>query len=314
MDKQAFRQKLVGPCVPVVTFYEETLKLDLERLRAHIRFLIEGGIKDGSGFLLVGGAGGDFPLLTLEERKQVAAAAVEEAKGKVPVVVGAQDSNPQITLELAEYAASIGADAVQISPPYYFTPSDEDILRVFTTFSNEIKIGIMIYNTPWEGKNISLDLLGELIKLPNVVAVKWAAPTLHEYRMGLVLYSDQVAMINNMATAVWSMMLGCTGFITHLANVWPPHEVETYNLIKAGKLIEALDKQKRLWLPWYNFRAKMGKRTAGESSVVKAALEIIGQPPAGPVRPPARELRPEEKEELREILARGGVPMAGSGL
>jgi len=307
MEKQVFRRRLVGPCVPVVTFYDKELRLDLDRLRAHIRFLIEGGIREGSGFLLVGGAGGDFPLLTLEERKQVAAAAIEEAAGKVPVVVGAQDSNPQVTIGLANYAAQLGADAVQISPPYYFTPSDEDILRLFHTFSREIRTGIMLYNTPWEGKNIGLELLGELIELPNVVAVKWAAPTLHEYRMGLYLYSEKVAMINNMAMAVWAMMLGCTGFITHLANIWPEHEVETYNLIKEGRFPEALERQKRLWLPWYNFRVEMARRTAGESSVVKAALEMVGQPPAGPVRPPARELRPEEKEELREVLVRGGV-------
>ena len=308
MDKQVFRRRLVGPCVPVVTFYDRELRLDLERLRGHIRFLIEGGITEGSGFLLVAGAGGDFPLLSLDERKQVAAAAIEEAAGKVPVVVGAQDSNPKTTIELANYAAELGCDAVQISPPYYFTPSDEDILRLFHIFSQEIQTGIMLYNTPWEGKNIGLELLGKLIELPNVVAVKWAAPTLHEYRMGLYLYSEQVAMINNMAMAVWAMMLGCTGFITHLANVWPAHEVETYHLIKDGRFMEALERQKRLWLPWYNFRAKMGKRTAGESSVVKAALELLGQPQVGPVRPPARELRPEEKKELREILAQGGVP------
>ena len=308
MDKQEYRNRLVGPCVPVVTFYRPDLELDLARLRTHIRFLIEGGIREGSGFLLVAGAGGDFPLLSLEERKQVVAAAMEEAAGRVPVVVGAQDSNPRVTLELAAYAAELGADAVQISPPYYFTPSDEDILRVFRTYSAEIKTGIMVYNTPWEGKGIGLELLGELIQLPNVVAVKWAAETLHEYRMGLLLYADKVAMINNMATAVWAMMLGCTGFITHLANVWPAHEVETYRLIREGKWEEALERQKRLWLPWYNFRAKMGKRTAGESSVVKAALKLVGQPDPGPVRPPARELLPEEREELREILARGGVP------
>ncbi|HDN19792.1 MAG TPA: hypothetical protein ENF46_01685, partial [Candidatus Acetothermia bacterium] len=99
MDKQEYRDRLVGPCVPVVTFYRPDLELDLARLRTHIRFLIEGGIREGSGFLLVAGAGGDFPLLSLEERKQVVAAAMEEAAGRVPVVVGAQDSNPRVTLE-----------------------------------------------------------------------------------------------------------------------------------------------------------------------------------------------------------------------
>ena len=308
MQKSVYRGELVGPCVPVVTFYNEKNEVDLGRLQAHIRFLVEGGIQRGSGFLLVGGAGGDFPLLSLEERKQVAAAAIEEAAGKVPVIVGAQDSNPQVTIDLANYVGKLGADGVQISPPYYFTPSDEDILNLFQALSHEIQTGIMFYNTPWEGKNVSLDLLGELINIPQIIAVKWAAPTLHDYRMGLSLYSEQVAMVNNMAMAVWGMMLGCSGFVSHLANVWPAHEVETYSLIKNGRPMEALERQKRLWLPWYNFRVKMGKRTAGESSVVKAALELVGQPAVGSIRLPVRSLLTTEKEELKKILEKGGVP------
>ena len=63
------------------------------------------------------------------------------------------------------------------------------------------------------------------------------------------------------------------------------------------------------WLPWYNFRSKIGARTAGESPVVKAALELVGQPPSGPVRLPSRALTNEERAELRSILLKAGAPV-----
>ena len=59
--------------------------------------------------------------------------------------------------------------------------------------------------------------------------------------------------------------------------------------------------------PWYDFRAKMGKRTGAESPVVKAALELCGRP-GGPSCLPNRSLNEEEREELRQLLARIGVP------
>ena len=51
----------------------------------------------------------------------------------------------------------------------------------------------------------------------------------------------------------------------------------------------------------------MGKRTGAESPVVKAALELCGRP-GGPSRLPNRSLDSEEREELRQLLARIGVP------
>ena len=309
MDKKEAREKLVGCCVPVVTFYDEKFGLSLERLRQHVNFLLEGGIKEGTGFLLVAGAGGDFPLLSVEERKLVIKTVVEEVHRQIPIIVGAQDSNPYETLELVNYAVQIGADGVQISPPYYFTPSDEDIFSFFKWISSQTKSSIMIYNTPWEGKNISLELLEKLTDLPSVVAVKWASQNFHEYNMGLYRYSEKVAMINNLGASVWGLLMGCTGFITHLANVWPEHEVQFYNDFKAGAITKAMKSCREDWLPWYNFRSKIGARTAGESPVVKAALELVGQPPSGPVRLPSRALTNEERAELRSILLKAGAPV-----
>ena len=53
-------------------------------------------------------------------------------------------------------------------------------------------------------------------------------------------------------------------------------------------------------LPLYAMRAR---RKGYEVSVMKKAMEILGKP-AGPVRPPLPEIRPEEVTELESLMAR----------
>jgi dihydrodipicolinate synthase/N-acetylneuraminate lyase len=109
----------------------------------------------GKGVLLAVGAGGDFDVLTLEERKAVARVIAETAAGRVPVIVGIQDTNPQVCIELARYAQSLGAYGVQVGPPYYHSPSDEDVLKFFRSIHDaSSSIGIMVHNTWWHGYNI----------------------------------------------------------------------------------------------------------------------------------------------------------------
>src|SRR6185503_1128820 len=88
------RTRLTGCYVTVPTlFRDEDLELNLPGIRRHVRFLIDGGIETRRGVLLAGGAAGDFSTLTLDERAKVAAAVVEEADGRVPVVMGAQTTS-----------------------------------------------------------------------------------------------------------------------------------------------------------------------------------------------------------------------------
>jgi hypothetical protein len=56
---------LCGPMVLVTGHYADDLSLDSGALEQNIEYLIEHGIRMGKGCLLIGGAGADFPMLTL---------------------------------------------------------------------------------------------------------------------------------------------------------------------------------------------------------------------------------------------------------
>src|SRR5262245_17719382 len=69
------------------------------------------------------GTTGEGSLLTPEEHRQVVAATVAAAAGRVPVIAGTSSNNTQVALELARSAESAGASAVLAVTPFYLKPS-----------------------------------------------------------------------------------------------------------------------------------------------------------------------------------------------
>ena len=103
-------------------FRDSDLGLDLNATRRHVRFLMDRGINEDNAVLLAGGAAGDFSTMALDERISVAKAIVEEVDGKMPVAMGAQTTNTMELCRLVKSAQDLGADFVQISPPFTYSP------------------------------------------------------------------------------------------------------------------------------------------------------------------------------------------------
>jgi len=301
------KKSLCGPMMPVITSFTDDLDLDLNTIRDSVRFLIDGGIVTGRGVILGVGAGGDFPMLSVYERKQVARAIVDATNGEAPVLISVQDTNPSVCLELAGYAQEIGAYGIQVSPPSYYKPSARDVMAFFEMFHDAVSISIMVYNTPWLGYDLNFDVLDVLAEMKRVVALKWASTNLHQYTRGLERYADRLAIVDNGGLTTLSHMMGATGYITHLANIWPEHEVALWEQMNLGDYAGAqLEIQRANWR-WYDFRIKMAQITSGEANVVKAAFDLTGRR-GGPVRPPTRDMLPEHRIELKRLLVEMGVP------
>ena len=109
MNLDEVKSTLRGPMIPVLTNLKDDLAIDHDAITENVRTIVSRGIVRGQGVLLAVGAGGDFPMLTVEERKAAARTIVEAADGKTPVVVGAQDTNPNVSIEIARYSEGLGA-------------------------------------------------------------------------------------------------------------------------------------------------------------------------------------------------------------
>lgn len=317
-DVKAIKEKFQGPVIPVLTNYlEDGITIDTDAITANVKEVISRGIVAGDGVLLAVASGGDFPRLNVTQRKLGIETIVKAAAGKVPVIASIQHSDVTDIIALAKFAESVGADAVQVSPPYYYPCSLEDFNTTLRLIFEATKsIPLMVYNTPWEynppsgsSMDLNLEALQTLAKQwPRLVALKWATNgDSNNYQHVVHGMSDRLAIIDNADLQVMNYILGGTGFITHFANVWPEWNIKVHRMMKSGQFKEAQEEIATVYWPWSTFRGKIFGRTALESPVVKAALDLLGRP-GGAVARPNRKLTEAELDELYAILKTAGVP------
>ncbi len=207
MDRERARSRLSGCYVTVPTmFRDDDLEVDLEATRQHVRFLIDGGVNESNAVILAVGAAGDFPTMSVEERLGVAEAIIQEANGRIPVVMGVQTTNTRELVELIRSAKTLGAEYVQVSPPYYYMHTAEDFLEYAIAAAEAADIGVVVYNTFWTSHNVSLNVVERLCELPNVVGLKWAVPTalFMESEQVVSRFAERLCIIDNQLRFVTS--------------------------------------------------------------------------------------------------------------
>src|SRR5262245_65189643 len=102
-------------------------------------------IGHGAAGLFAPGGSGEFFSLTMTEAERVTRAAVEEARGRVPVVGGA-GYGTAIAIEFAKAAERAGADAVLLLPPYLLGVEQAGLEAHVDAVCKAIGIGVIIYN------------------------------------------------------------------------------------------------------------------------------------------------------------------------
>jgi dihydrodipicolinate synthase/N-acetylneuraminate lyase len=306
-DRDSAKARLSGCFIPLPTLYHGAdLDVDLKAMRRHVRFLLDGGIRQGNGVLLVSGAAGDFTALTVEERLRITEAVLEESAGKIGVILGAQSVNQREVLAMARGAAKLGAAAIQVSPPFYQTYTDDDIFAFYKAVAEAADVGIIVYYTFWQSK-LSMKTLGRLLDLPGVVGLKWAAPSAYEYNKGLRLFARRTCIIDNQLQFVQSHMMGACGIDTHPVNYWPEWGVELWKLLEAGKYLEAEQSINKVVMPFYDLLIEISEFTGSEGNLDKLCLELVGVASSG-VRPPVRDFRDKFRAKARKMLQDCGVP------
>ena len=315
MDRETARSRLAGCYVTVPTmFRDDDLELDLPAMRRHVRFLLDGGINESTGVLLAGGAAGDFSTLSFDERAQAAETIVQEADGRIPVVMGAQTTSARELVALARTAERLGADYIQVSPPYYFTHTEDDFYEYVLAAAEAADVGIVIYNTFWTSSNVSLEMVEHLSELPNVIGLKWSTPDLGfmEFEQVVSRFADRLCIIDNQHRFVISHILGARGIEEHVCNYWPQWGVRLWQLLEEHRYIEAQEELVRVAMPFYVLWQEMERYTSGDGYLDKLCMELIGLG-SSRCRPPTRDVRKKFREKARRMLVQCGVPRVVAG-
>ena len=150
--------------------YDAEGNISVEGVKALTRHLIAKGVKG----VYVGGSSGECIYQHVEERKTVLEAVMSEAKGKLTVIAHVGCNNTADSMELARHAESVGVDAIASIPPIYFHLPEYAIAKYWNDMSAAApNTEFVIYNIPQlAGTALTMSLLNEMLKNPNVVAVK----------------------------------------------------------------------------------------------------------------------------------------------
>merc|ERR1711943_129554 len=87
------KAKVRGVALPLLTFYQEDGEVDHVGMTAYVKQMIADGLVEGKGVILAVASGGDFPSLSIQERKNTAKTVIEAADGKVPCFLSVQESH-----------------------------------------------------------------------------------------------------------------------------------------------------------------------------------------------------------------------------
>jgi 4-hydroxy-tetrahydrodipicolinate synthase len=309
------QKKLVGPVIALRTFRTEDGRLDLAKQRRHLRWLIDQGINEGNGVVMGAGGGGEGYFMDDDEWRAIVELTAEECKGRVPSIAGIFELSARAAARKARLAAEMGVDFVQVQPPHYMVPTDDEVFYHYKAINDAADVGIMCYNSPWAmprpGYELTPSLFERLLELANVEGVKWSSYDIRNYVSCLRLFSEELNFINNQPPFVLSLpiKLGMTGFIDSHGNVAPRLVLHIWDLWKN----KAYDEYDELMLRMHvdpSLRTHMPEelqwRGMGEGPVARLAMETTGLR-MGPPFPAQQPLNKEFINDFKERFRKSGL-------
>ena len=115
--------------------------IDEDCLRAEIDFIC-----DSATGILVPVLVSEFQALSEDERRLMMRLPVEQAKGRIPVIVNVAAENTPLAIDYARYAREVGADGVIAMPPYALRPDFDVTYAYFKAISDAAQMPVWIQN------------------------------------------------------------------------------------------------------------------------------------------------------------------------
>lgn len=290
----------------LVTPFTQDLALDEATLRRLVRRQIEGGIN----FVVPCGTTGESPTLTRAEHLRVVQIALEEARGKVPVLAGAGGYNTHEVIELARELERMGVDGILSVTPYYNKPTQHGLYQHYKAIASAIRLPIVVYSVQGRtGVNVEPATLARLAQIENVVGVKEASGNIAQ--MANVLHEvppEFTVLSGDDAVTIPLMALGGRGVISVVSNQIPAEMTQLAQACLRGDFDTARRVQRR-YLPLMNVNF-----VESNPIPVKAAMGLMGLlTPA--MRLPMCAPSPDNLSRIEKVLESvgllGKVPVAG---
>ncbi|WKV08684.1 4-hydroxy-tetrahydrodipicolinate synthase [Thermoanaerobacterium sp. CMT5567-10] len=265
--------------------------------------LLEWHIKEGTDAVIICGTTGESSTMTEKERMDAIKFAVDKVAGRIPVIAGTGSNNTKHSIELSQYASSVGADALLVITPYYNKTTQTGLVKHFTEIAKNVDKPIIIYNVPSRtGMNVKPETYLEICKyVDNVVGVKEASSDIVQIAEIARIMGDKFEIYSgNDDQVVPILSLGGIGVISVTANIVPKKIHDMVMLYLNGDIKAA----RKLQLELNPLNSAMFIET--NPIPIKTAMNLMGFG-VGPLRLPLVDMSEKNLDTLKSTLKEYGL-------
>jgi 4-hydroxy-tetrahydrodipicolinate synthase len=263
-------ESLRGVFTVMVTPFTSEGEVDLPGMTRNVEWLIGQGAQG----LIPLGSTGEFASLSDAQKTRVIEAVTGAVRGRVPVVIGTAAETTEKAIANAREAEKAGAAGVLVLSPWYYTPSQDELVVHFRRVADSIHVPVMLYNNPFSSKvDILPETAARLSEVPNIRYIKESTGDIKRITAIRNLTDDGMTVFCGWEDMAYeSFLAGARGWVCVIGNVAPRAATRLFELVvEKGKTEAGWDLYRKM-LPLLRHLEYAGKT----QKILKYALDRMG--------------------------------------
>ena len=266
--------------VTVTPFTEDLSNIDISAWKRFLDWQLEVGVPG----IIILGTTGEFLTISDEERGAFIEATITHINHRIPVLVGTMNAHTPTAVRYSREAEILGADGLMILPPYYYTPTEDEIFNYYKAICERVSIPIMLYNNPFTSHiDMSANFVSKLTKAFEQVRYIKEASMDAARVFDIIEATEGVMNVFAGERVVESYLMGAVGYVNPYGNYIPRASYKICDFMVDGQVAAA--KKIQHIIDRMQDVIGEGHPTYGHQCYSKALAATAGYPVGG-VRPP----------------------------
>ena len=285
--------KLAGVLPALVTPFDAQGNIDFKAFEVHLTHLRAAGV---SGWVPCGSSG-EYNLMSDAEREEVLRFVKAFARPGETLIAGTNAPHTKGVIANTKRAKEIGYDTVLLATPFYTKPTQQELIRHFSTVLDAVDVNIVLYSYPAkDGVELEWELLDALADHPRVIGIKESSGSLQRAIGIATRYKDRIQLVSGSDDIALDFMFwGADSWICGPANCMAKAVCDLDRTFRAGDLLKAKEQMTTLY-------AAMNILESGKFvQKLKYGCELQGMP-VGECRAPLGPLTEDEKAAFRAAM------------
>ncbi|MEM7243563.1 MAG: dihydrodipicolinate synthase family protein [Pseudomonadota bacterium] len=283
-----------GIYTPIVTPYHDDFSLNEAALKETVNLLVGAGVHG----IIVAGTTGEYYAQSKEERMDMMKRVKKLVRGRVPLIVGTGAIRTEDSIEYAQAAKKLKADAILVATPPYAYPTGREIALHALAVDRAANLPVMLYNYPGRmSVDMDEETLDRLGRSPNFCAIKESSGDVNRLHMLARDYPHIALSCGMDDQALEFFAWGARSWVCAGSNFAPEAHIAMYRACAVDGDFTRGRAIMTAMLPLMRVLEQGGKFI----QCIKHGLTMRGIN-AGPPRKPLQPLNKDDRRELEEVI------------